>query len=67
MSDPSVAGGYLPIAIVTRPSFRLAVQRGNSRKRIEATSGDMEQLLDLNRQLEGMGYQFMSLERVLTE
>lgn len=58
--------GYLPIAIATRPSFRLSVARGNSRKRIEAMSPDLDQLLDLNRQLEGLGYQFMRLERIET-
>lgn len=58
------SGGYLPIAVVTRPSFRLAVARGNSRKRIEATSPDIQQLLDLNYQLEQLGYQFMRLERL---
>lgn len=58
------SSGYLPIAIATRDSFKLSVARGNSRKRIEAMSPDMQQLLDLNRQLENLGYQFMRLERL---
>jgi hypothetical protein len=57
-------GRYLPLATATLASFKLAVQRGGSRKRIEALSPDMEQLLDLNRQLEALGYQFMSLQRL---
>lgn len=56
--------GYLPIAVATRPSFRLASQRGNSRKRIEAISPDIDKLLDLQRQLEQLGYEFVWLERV---
>jgi hypothetical protein len=56
--------GYLPIAVVTRPSFRLTSQRGNSRKRIEAISPDFDQLLALQSQLERLGYQFMRLERL---
>lgn len=57
-------GGYLPLAQAERASFKLAVQRAGSRKRIEATAPDMERLLDLNRQLERLGYQFMRLERL---